>query len=178
MWQERVSPRGEGEKMKAILTAKVGMFLVVSSVLAIWTLLVAQHVQAHPNSESLPDLSSCSGLPSDAFLAAVNTSPDPLATARSTSDGLTPDHMPKQGNRPLPIRETDDQVSLCQDSRFRRWHCWRTKRVFDGTTEADPISNADALWGNESDDDVSHDLHRNTIVTSTDAEKPLLKTPP
>ena len=47
MWQERVSPRGEGEKMKALLTAKVGMFLVVSSVLAVWTLLAAQHVQAH-----------------------------------------------------------------------------------------------------------------------------------
>ena len=50
MWQERVSPRGEGEKMKALLTAKVGMFLVVSSVLALWTLLAAQHVQAHKGS--------------------------------------------------------------------------------------------------------------------------------
>ena len=58
MWQERVSPRGEGEKMKALLTAKVGMFLVVSSVLAVWTLLAAQHVQAH----SLTD-PSCRGLP-------------------------------------------------------------------------------------------------------------------
>ena len=61
MWQERVSPRGEGEKMKALLTAKVGMFLVVSSVLAIWTLLAAQHVQAHTLTDPI-----CSSLPNAA----------------------------------------------------------------------------------------------------------------
>ena len=62
MWQERVSPRGEGEKMKALLTAKVGMFLVVSSVLAVWTLLAAQPVQAHTLSNP-----SCSTLPNNDF---------------------------------------------------------------------------------------------------------------
>ena len=44
--------------MKALLTAKVGTFLVVSSVLAVWTLLAAQHVQAHTLTDP-----SCSGLP-------------------------------------------------------------------------------------------------------------------
>ena len=44
--------------MKALLTAKVGTFLVVSSVLAIWTLLAAQPVQAHTLTNP-----SCSGLP-------------------------------------------------------------------------------------------------------------------
>ena len=39
--------------MKALLTAKVGMFLVVSSVLAVWTLLAAQHVQAQIMTEKL-----------------------------------------------------------------------------------------------------------------------------
>ncbi len=53
--------------MKALLTAKVGTFLVVSSVLALWTLLAAQHVQAH--TDSLPRLScSSSILPDDEFL--------------------------------------------------------------------------------------------------------------
>ena len=114
MWQERVSPRGEGEKMKALLTAKVGMFLVVSSVLAIWTLLVAQHVQAHTTNLSSP---SCSGLPtaenfftSDAEPAdimaggVVSNSPTPKRGTGTTGEGntkylLCQDHRPAPGRR-------------------------------------------------------------------------------
>ena len=58
--------------MKALLTAKVGMFLVVSSVLAAWMLPAAGPVQAHNLSNP-----SCSSLPNNAFfttLAALNAS--------------------------------------------------------------------------------------------------------
>ena len=44
--------------MQTLLKTKIGPFLVISSVLAIWTLLAAQHVQAHK-----PDTPTCSGLP-------------------------------------------------------------------------------------------------------------------
>ena len=47
MWQERIAPRSEGEKMQTLLKTKIGPFLVISSVLALWTLLAAQPVQAH-----------------------------------------------------------------------------------------------------------------------------------
>ena len=104
MWQERVSPRGEGEKMKALLTAKVGMFLVVSSVLAVWTLLAAQHVQAHSLTDPV-----CSGLPTAADFftetAALdldpNTAPTTTATATpkkgtgETGEGKTAHHYAK-----------------------------------------------------------------------------------
>ena len=72
MWQERVSPRGEGEKMKALLTAKVGMFLVVSSVLAVWTLLAAQpgHGARKNSTPPLPSVSCSSRIPGAAFFGA------------------------------------------------------------------------------------------------------------
>ena len=44
--------------MQTLLKTKIGTFLVVSSVLALWTLLAAQHVQAHTLTNP-----SCSGLP-------------------------------------------------------------------------------------------------------------------
>ena len=42
MWQECIAPRSEGEKMQTLLKTKIGPFLVISSVLALWTLLAAQ----------------------------------------------------------------------------------------------------------------------------------------
>ena len=52
--------------MQTLLKTKIGPFLVISSVLALWTLLVAQHVQAHTDKESL-STPSCSSLPNDDF---------------------------------------------------------------------------------------------------------------
>ena len=48
--------------MKALVTAKIGTFLVVSSVLAVWTFLGAQSVQAHTLTNP-----TCSGLPAADF---------------------------------------------------------------------------------------------------------------
>ena len=62
MRQERLSPRNGGEKMKVFGKTKIGPFLIISSVLAVWTFLAAQPVQAHPASPSLPT-PTCSGLP-------------------------------------------------------------------------------------------------------------------
>ena len=70
--------------MKALLTAKVGTFLVVSSVLAIWTLLAAQHVQAHKLTDPV-----CSGLPTAADFftetAALDLDPNTAPTTNSHS---------------------------------------------------------------------------------------------
>ena len=81
--------------MKVLLTAKVGTFLVVSSVLAVWALLVAQHVQAHTTQEALP-IPSCSGLPDDAFfddaqdaiatLTSMNPDDDTVETKKGTGE--------------------------------------------------------------------------------------------
>ena len=62
MWQERISPRNEGERMHTLLKTKIGPFLVIPSVLALWMFLAVQHVQAH----SLTD-PSCGSLPNDDF---------------------------------------------------------------------------------------------------------------
>ena len=74
--------------MKALLTAKVGTFLVISSVLAVWTLLAAQHVRAHTTNLPTP---SCSGLPNDTFFASANTAP--ITTGGVHNQTITP----KQG---------------------------------------------------------------------------------
>lgn len=89
MWQERIAPRDGGEKMKGMDMTKVGIFLVISSVLAGWTLLATQPVQAHVyNTVTAP---SCSDLPTAAgFFSATETA----AIATSDTD-LTPDT--KQG---------------------------------------------------------------------------------
>ena len=49
--------------MHTLLKTKIGPFLVISSVLAVWTLLIAQPVQAHTTSIPSP---SCGGLPTAA----------------------------------------------------------------------------------------------------------------
>ena len=41
--------------MHALLKTKIGPFLVIASVLAVWMFLAAQPVQAHSNTEALPD---------------------------------------------------------------------------------------------------------------------------
>ena len=81
MWQERIAPRSEGEKMQTLLKTKIGPFLVIFSVLALWTLLVAQHVQAHNLSNP-----SCSGLPTaDNFFTNTETAPLSNGTATATA---------------------------------------------------------------------------------------------
>ena len=75
--------------MKALLTAKVGMFLVVSSVLAIWTLLAAQHVQAHTHNAS-PDQVVAACLTDADFFIETQRQPAPI----SMSDDSTPQTNP------------------------------------------------------------------------------------
>ena len=52
--------------MQALLQTKIGPFLLIASVLAVWTFLAAQHVQAHDRGTTLPS-PSCSGIPEDTF---------------------------------------------------------------------------------------------------------------
>ena len=64
---------------------KIGPFLVISSVLAVWTFLVAQHVQAHT-----PDSPTCSGLPTaeNFFAGATATiAPGTLAPELTATQG-------------------------------------------------------------------------------------------
>ena len=89
MWQERIAPRSEGEKMHTLLKTKIGPFLVISSVLALWTLLAAQHVQAHESTERLPT-PSCSTIPGDAFFGTSETHGiTSAATALADTDLMT-----------------------------------------------------------------------------------------
>ena len=76
--------------MQTALKTKIGPFLVISSVLAVWTLLAAQHVRAHTTNLTNP---SCSGLPADTFLAAANTAGIDQSNAGTVLTATTP----KQG---------------------------------------------------------------------------------
>ena len=87
MWQERIALRNEGERMQTSLKTKIGPFLVISSVLAVWMFLAAQPVQAHTLTNP-----SCGGLPTaDTFYTASETAG--LAAAATISETVTP----KQG---------------------------------------------------------------------------------
>ncbi len=73
--------------MHALLKTKIGPFLVISSVLAVWTFLAAQPVQAHT-----PDSPTCSGLPTaEDFFDGTNEE------AVITRTALTPALATKQG---------------------------------------------------------------------------------
>ena len=75
--------------MKAFVTAKVGVFLVISSVLAVWMLLAAQPVQAHDSTVTLPT-PTCSNLPSESgFLAGIDLAADSLTDTDGTDDATT-----------------------------------------------------------------------------------------
>ncbi len=76
--------------MQALLKTKIGPFLVISSVFAVWMLLAVQHVQAHQSGVSAP---ICSGLPTaaDFFDSAANE------TAGITSSTTTPALTTKKG---------------------------------------------------------------------------------
>ncbi len=65
--------------MQALLKTKIGPFLVISSVLAVWTFLAAGHVQAHTTTLPTP---SCSRLPDDAFFT------DPATTTLGITSGV------------------------------------------------------------------------------------------
>ena len=66
--------------MHTLLKTKIGPFLVVFSVLAVWTLLAAQHVQAHTLTDP-----SCSGLPTaDNFFTSGETAALSNGTASAT----------------------------------------------------------------------------------------------
>ena len=70
--------------MKVLLKAKIGPFLVIFSVLAMWTLLAVGSVQAH----SLPN-PSCSNLPKAAFFTTTETAArasGTLTTKKGTSN--------------------------------------------------------------------------------------------
>ena len=65
--------------MRELLKTKIGSFLVISSVLAVWALLAAQPAQAHSRTTSLPS-PSCGNLPSEAgFLSAISITSSALA---------------------------------------------------------------------------------------------------
>ena len=68
--------------MQILSRIKIGPFLVISSVLAVWTLLAVQHVQAHDSTVRLPT-PSCGNLPSEqGFLTAI-----PIVVGTLTADG-------------------------------------------------------------------------------------------
>ena len=70
--------------MQTLLKTKIGPFLVISSVLAVWTLLAAQHVQAHTLTDP-----SCGGLPTaDDFFTPAETAA--LAAGATVSKMATP----------------------------------------------------------------------------------------
>lgn len=76
--------------MKAFVTAKVGVFLVISSVLAVWMLLAAQPVQAH--SVTNP---SCGSLPTaDDFFTDTGPETVPLSAGGTVGDTTV---TPKKG---------------------------------------------------------------------------------
>ena len=81
--------------MRVLSKTKIGSFLVISSVLAVWALLAAQPAQAHK-----PDSPTCSGLPTAAgFFEANNIaaiSPTPVSQD-NTQEGLDPDLTTKAG---------------------------------------------------------------------------------
>ncbi len=71
--------------MQTLSKIKIGPFLVISSVLVAWTLLIAQHVQAHK-----PDSPTCSGLPTATDFFDANTAaiiPGTLTPALTTRQG-------------------------------------------------------------------------------------------
>ena len=81
--------------MRILLNIKIGPFLVISSVLALWTFLVAQPVQAHEGTAGALRAPTCSNLPTaDGF---YGTTGSPEATAAITSIALTPSTAPKVG---------------------------------------------------------------------------------
>ena len=74
--------------MKKLMKTKAGVVLFGFSVLAVWMLLVAQHVQAHK-----PDTPTCSGLPTaENFFVAAQT-----AAITPTAADLTPALSTRQG---------------------------------------------------------------------------------
>ena len=73
--------------MKVLITAKAGMFLVVSCVLAVWTLLATQPVRAHVyNTATTP---SCSGLPTDTGFFVTDGSPVATHDITAATNGLS-----------------------------------------------------------------------------------------
>ena len=81
--------------MHTLLKTKIGPFLVISSVLALWTLLAAQPVQAHEGTAGALRAPTCRNLPtaSDFYGTPGNSE----ATAAVTSVALTPSTTPKVG---------------------------------------------------------------------------------
>jgi hypothetical protein len=80
--------------MKVLMTAKVQMFLVISSILAVWMLLAAPHVQAHDSTVSLPT-PTCSNLPSESgFLTAL-----PITTSTDLGRVISSRGQPKRPGR-------------------------------------------------------------------------------
>ena len=77
--------------MQTAQRIKIGPFLVISSVLAVWTFLAAQPVQAHTLTNP-----SCSGLPNAAFLTATETAAlsVPASAGAAVTGTVT---MPKPG---------------------------------------------------------------------------------
>ena len=76
--------------MQTSVKTKIGPFLVIASVLAVWTLLAAQPVQAHSLTNP-----SCSGLPGEDFL--TNTETAALSAGNSPGTDVSDTATPKKG---------------------------------------------------------------------------------
>ena len=73
--------------MQILSKIKIGPFLVISSVLVAWMLLITQHVQAHDRGVRLPSLPSCSTIPDDTFFDAQADITSGAATTLATKRG-------------------------------------------------------------------------------------------
>ena len=81
--------------MQILLKTKIGSFLVISSVLAVWTFLAAQPVQAHEGTAGALRAPTCSNLPTaEDFYGTIGS---PEATAAIASGALNPSTAPKEG---------------------------------------------------------------------------------
>ena len=147
--------------MKALLTAKVGMFLVVSSVLAVWTLLAAQPSMAHDKGETLPT-PRCSGnnFPGADFLEG--------AEAEIKFNALTLSLPTKRGNG----------VSGAGDIRYHYAKITIPAlaagelRVFDGTETANHVSDAVLCRGSSQmvSSRMSYTRHNNALTAADKAD--------
>ena len=98
--------------MHTLLKTKIGPFLVISSVLAVWTLLAVQPVQAH----SLPN-PSCSGLPTadDFFGADTAGGTAALSSPASAGGSSNRTHLSCQRKEPVSPLSGNTNYLLRQD---------------------------------------------------------------
>ena len=115
--------------MQTLPKTKIGPFLIISSVLALWTFLVAQHVQAHTTNLPAP---SCSNLPTaTGFFADANTAGIEPGTLSGTPTPRTGEDIAGRGSsKHYYARITIPQLAAGE------------LRVFDSRSTATDVSDA------------------------------------